>query len=89
MNIHLKNIVLTSKLFEEDDQAPGLYFSYKLNHDVTSEIEKLTQLISDEYCQSIKNWRDAEHESDDNIEYIKGYQDACNDILAEIRERFK
>lgn len=89
MNVHLKNIILTSKLFEEDERVLGLYFSYKLNHDATSEIEKLTQLISDEYCQSIKNWRDAEHDSGAGAEYVKGYQDACNDILAEIRERFK
>jgi hypothetical protein len=89
MNPQIKRIILNSGLFEEEDNFGGLFFAHKLNYDSVNELNQIIEQISKEYQQSVENWRDADIEVDCGEGYVKGYQDACDDILAEIRERFK
>lgn len=89
MNPQIKRIILDSELFGEDDNFGGLFFAHKLNHDSVDELNQIIEQISKEYQQSVENWRDADIEADCSEGYVKGYRDACDDILAEIRERFK
>ena len=86
MNPYIKNIVINSGLFEED--SGGLFFAHKLNYDAENDINMLIETISEEYVRSIENWRDADIESEET-EYFRGYHAACNDILQELKDRFK
>ena len=81
-------MVLNSGLFEEDPDAVGLFYAHKLNHDATVDLNHLVESISNEYIHAVELWKDSSEELG-NSEYIKGYEKACEDILEELRERFK
>ena len=88
MNYHIKRIITDTGLFEEEEECTGLFFAHKLSYNAEKDLTIIINSITEEYIRSIENWREADTESEEN-DYFKGYHDACNDILEEIKERFK
>jgi hypothetical protein len=88
MNVQIKHMLLELGLFEEVEDCRGLFFAKKLNYDAENDINKFINSITEEFIRSIENWRDADTESEET-DYHRGYSDACNDILEEIKQRFK
>lgn len=86
MDFFIKNVILKTELFEEDEG--GLFYIKRNNYDATQELNSLVDSISSEYVHAIEMWRDSPDE-ENNTEYMKGYQKACDDILEELKERFK
>lgn len=86
MDFYIKNVILKTGLFEDDEG--GLFYLKRNNYDATNELSDLVTLISSEYLHAIERWRDSPDEGN-NDEYMKGYQNACNDILEELKSRFK
>ena len=88
MNPQIKKIFTDSGLFEESEDYEGLFFAQKLSYNAEKDINTIIDRISEEYVRSIENWRDADIESEET-EYFRGYHAACNDILQELKDRFK
>jgi hypothetical protein len=88
MNPQIKRMLTDTGLFEEVEDYKGMFFAQKLNYDAENDINTFINSITEEFLHSIENWRDADTESEET-DYHKGYHDACNDILEEIRQRFK
>lgn len=86
MDFFIKNVILKTGLFEED--GGGLFYLKKNNYDATQELSTLVNSISSEYLQAIEMWRDSPDEGNGD-DYTEGYQNACNDILEELKSRFK
>jgi hypothetical protein len=88
MNPLIKNIITNSGLFEEDTDFMGMFFTKRPNDDVTNELQQVVNEIAEEYIRAVQLWKDSEDEVNSS-DYIAGYQTACNDIIEELRERFK
>lgn len=86
MDFFIKNVILKTGLFEDDNG--GIFYLKRPNYDATQELNTLVNSISSEYLHAIEMWRDSPDEGNNN-EYTKGYQNACNDILEELKSRFK
>ena len=81
----IKRMLIDTGLLEED--SGGVFFAQKINYNAEDDINTFIETISEEYKRSVENWRDADTETEET-EYFRGYHDACNDILEEIRQRF-
>jgi hypothetical protein len=88
MNNQIKKIIIDSALFEEDEEyKSGLFYLHKNNFDATKDLEFIVHAISEEYVRAVQLWQESSDETN-NAEYIRGYQEACKDILVEIKNRF-
>lgn len=86
MDFYIKNIITKTGLFEEEEGR--LFYLKRSNYDATNELASIVDIISSEYVAAIERWRDSPDEENAS-EYMKGYQQACDDILEELRQRFK